>query len=102
MTETIVSKPLQKILSELTGIDRFDVALHLATKDLIRLKLKEAEAQIQNCEKRYGMAFDQFQRAWENDQIANQHDYEVEKDYWEWEAATTDLDRLREMREKIV
>ena len=100
MTETI-SKPLYKILTELTGEERFDVALHLATKDLVRLKLQDAEQQIKTYEKRYGMPFEQFQQAWEKDQIADKYSYEVEKDYWEWEAAQTDLSRLREMLETL-
>ncbi|MGH7594863.1 MAG: hypothetical protein ACREOI_00860 [bacterium] len=101
MVETTVSKPLYKILTELTGEERFDVALHLATKDLVQLKLREAEQQIKNFEERYGMAFEKFQQDWENDQIADKYSYEVEKDFWEWEAAQTDCTRLREMLETL-
>ena len=101
MVETTVSKPLYKILTELTGEERFDVALHLATKDLVQLKLREAEQQIKNLEERYGMTFEKFQQAWENDQIADKFSYDVEKDYWEWEAAFSDLPRLREMIENL-
>jgi hypothetical protein len=101
MVETSVSKPLYKILTELTGEERFDVALHLATKDLVQLKLREAEQQIKSFEERYGMAFEKFQQDWENDQIADKYSYEVEKDFWEWEAAQTDCVRLREMLEKL-
>jgi hypothetical protein len=63
MIEPIVSKSIYKILTELTGEQRFDVALHLATKDLVRLKLREAEQQIKNFEQRYSMAFEKFQQA---------------------------------------
>jgi hypothetical protein len=101
MTETIVSKPLYKILTELTGEQRFDVALQMATKDLVRLKLQEAEQQIKSFEKRYGMAFEKFQQAWETDQITDKYSYDVEKDYWEWETAHTDLPRLREIFESL-
>jgi hypothetical protein len=101
MVETTVSKPLYKILTELTGEERFDVALHLATKDLVQLKLREAEQQIKGFEERYGMAFEKFQQDWENDQIADKYSYEVEKDFWEWEAAQTDCARLREMLEEL-
>jgi hypothetical protein len=47
------------------------------------------------------MTFEQFQQAWENDQIVDKHSYDIEKDYWEWEAAQTDLIRLREMLETL-
>ena len=101
MIETTVSKPLYKILTELTGEGRFDVALHLATKDLVRLKLQEAEQQIKSFEELYGVTFEKFQQDWENDQIADKYSYDVEKDYWEWEAAQTDCVRLREMLEEL-
>ena len=45
MIESTISKPVQRLLTDLTGEARFDVALHLAVKDLIRLKLSEAERQ---------------------------------------------------------
>lgn len=99
--EAPVSKPLHRILSELTGEERFEVALHLATKDLVRLKLMEAEQNLKTFAGRYGMPFEQFQRAWEEERIPNKHSYEVEKDFWEWEAAHTDLMKLNEMLDKL-
>ncbi len=101
MIETTISKPIHKILVDLTGETRFDVALHLATKDLVRLKLKEAEEQRKGFEGRYQMAFETFKRAWSEGQIPNKHSYEVERDYWEWEAAVTDEKRLRETLEEL-
>ncbi|MDZ7363130.1 MAG: hypothetical protein ONB46_20760 [candidate division KSB1 bacterium] len=65
MAEITVSKPLYKILTELTGERRFDVALQLATKDLLRLKIQEAEQQVKSFEQRYGMTFEKFQQAWD-------------------------------------
>lgn len=101
MTETAISKPIHKILTDLTGERRFDVALHLATKDLVRLKLKEAEGQRKQFEERYQMDFETFKRAWDEGQIADKYSYEVERDYWEWEAAVTDEKRLQEMLEEL-
>lgn len=101
MTETAISKPIHKILTDLTGETRLDVALHLATKDLVRLKLKEAEEQRKQFEERYQMDFETFKQAWGEGQIADKYSYEVERDYWEWEAAVTDEKRLREMLEEL-
>ncbi|NIR49617.1 hypothetical protein GWO43_14100 [candidate division KSB1 bacterium] len=101
MIESSVSKPLHKFLSDLTGEERFGVALHLATKDLVRLKLKEAEEIIQYFEHRYKMDFKKFKKAWEKGEIPQKHSFQVEKDYWEWEAATSDRERLRQMIEKL-
>lgn len=101
MDETIISKPIHKILAELTGEERFDVALHLATKDLVRLKLQEARNRVKNFTHRYGMTFEEFREAWEQGRIDPKYDYDVEKDYWEWEAAETDVVRLEAMLEKL-
>ncbi|HIC94712.1 MAG TPA: hypothetical protein EYP09_10765 [Anaerolineae bacterium] len=101
MIEITISKPIHRILTDLTGEARFDVALHLATKDLVRLKLKEAEERRKRFEDRYQMDFETFKRAWNEGRIANKHSYEVERDYWEWEAAVTDEKRLREMLEEL-
>ncbi len=97
MIETTISKPIHKILADLTGETRFDDALYLATRDLVRLKLREAEEQRKRFEKRYQMDFEVFKRAWNDGQIPNKQSYEVERDYWEWEAAVTDEKRLREV-----
>jgi tRNA U34 5-carboxymethylaminomethyl modifying GTPase MnmE/TrmE len=101
MIETAISKPIHKILVDLTGETRFDVALHVATKDLVRLKLKEVEEQRKRFEERYQMDFEAFKQAWNEDQISNKRSYEVERDYWEWEAAVTDERRLRETLEEL-
>ena len=101
MFEVTVSKPIHKVLSDLTGEVRFDVALHLAIKDLLRLKLKEAERQRKGFEERYQMSFEAFKQAWHEGRIADKHAYETERDYWEWEAAVTDEQRLHERLEEL-
>jgi hypothetical protein len=41
-------------------------------------------------------------QAWDEGHIADKYTYEVERDYWEWEAAVTDEKRLREMLEELL
>lgn len=101
MMTDVVSKPIYQILSDLTQEPRLEVALLLATKDLIRLKLKEAHEQQVTFEHRYGLVFGAFKQSWQEGRIANQHSYEVEHDYWEWEAAVTDQERLQQMLERL-
>jgi hypothetical protein len=96
-----ISKPVYKILSGLTQESRLEVALPLAMKDWIRLKLKETTERREVFERRYGMSFQAFQRAWQEGRIANEHSYEVERDYWEWEATITDEARLPPMLENL-
>lgn len=97
MTEPVISKSIYKILTDLTGEVRFEVALYLATKDLLFLKLKDVEEQIKQFEERYQMDFDFFDKAWNEGKIADKHSYEVEHDYWEWEAAITNRTRLQDL-----
>jgi hypothetical protein len=97
-----ISKPMYQILSDLTRESRLEVALPLAIKDLIRLKLKETREQKQAFEQRYKMDFPTFKQAWNEGHIADKHSYEVEHDYWEWEAAITDEERLQHMLESLL
>ncbi len=55
MITDVISKPIYRILSDLTQESRVEVALPLAVKDLIRLKLKEPRERRQEFELRYGM-----------------------------------------------
>lgn len=100
--DTVISKPIYRALTRLTQEPRLEVALPLAMKDWVRLKLIETENQKLAFEQRYGMTFDAFKQAWEEDRIANRHAYEAERDYWEWEAAVTDEERLLEIQETLL
>lgn len=101
MYSDVISKPIYRVLSDLTQESRVEVALPLAIKDWVRLKLKEARGQREFYSQRYGMEFPAFKQAWQEGRIPSKHSYEVERDYWEWEAATTDEARLQEMLESL-
>jgi len=101
MDQVTIPKTIHRVLSNITGENRADVALELATKDLLRLKLKEVEEQIKQFEARHKMEFADFKQAWISGTIANQHSYNIEKDYWEWEAATGDEKKYREMLDEL-
>jgi len=101
MAEGVVSKPIYEVLAALTQQARLEVALPLAVKDLVRLKLKEARQQREAFEQRYGMGFVAFRRAWQEGHIASGHSFEVERDYWEWEAAVSDEEQLEQMLESL-
>ena len=102
MYTDVVSKPIYQILSDLTQETRLEVALPLAIKDWVRLKLKEANERRETFEQRYGMDFPAFKPAWGEGRIANKHAFEVERDYWEWEATVTDGERLQQMVESLL
>jgi hypothetical protein len=102
MIEEVVSKPIYRVIAGLTQEPRLEVALPLAIKDLLRLKLVETRGRRRDFEQRYGMDFDLFKQAWDEGRIADKYSYEVERDYQEWEATVTDEERLSEMSETFL
>ena len=101
MITDVISKPVYQVISDLTQESRVEIALPLAIKDLVRLKLKETSEQRLVFEHQYAMTFSEFQQAWETDVIPNKYSYTVEQDYWEWEATITDEQRLLKMLERL-
>lgn len=98
----VISKPIYRILTYITRTPRLEIALPLAIKELVSLKIKELSGQIELFEDRYGTDFDAFKKAWDEERIPDRHSYEVEKDYREWEAAVTDCGQLRGMQETLL
>jgi len=101
MLEAVISKPLYRILADLTQESRLEVALPIAVKDLVRLKLKDTRERREAFEQRHGMDFATFKEAWDEGRIADRYSYETERDYWEWEATVADEERLHQMLESL-
>lgn len=101
MLETVISKPIYRVLTDLTQQPRVEVSLPLAIKELVTLKLTEANERCHAFEQRYGMEFESFRDAWNEDHIPDRYSYEVERDYWDWEAAVTDRQKLVEMMDSL-
>ena len=97
MLEGVISKPIYRILADLTPESRLEVPLPIAVKDLVRLKLKEAWEREEEFEQRYGVDFEAFKQAWGEGGITDKYSYGVERDYRECEAAVTDEEQLSEM-----
>jgi hypothetical protein len=102
MYEDVITKPVYRVLSELTQETKVEVALPLAIKDWVRLRLKEARQEREGFERRYEMEFAAFQQAWQEGCIPNAHSHQVEQDYWQWEAAITDEQALQRMLETLL
>ncbi len=101
MVSDVISKPVATILTTLTHEPRLEVAITLAVKDWLQLRLHTIEAQKKAFEEKYGMDFATFRAAWGSGKISDRHSYEVEKDYWEWEGLLTDEYDLRTMAESL-
>ena len=101
MIADVISKPVYRVLADLTQEARIEVALPLAIKEWVALKLQETQKQLKSFEATYGMNFETFEKAWHAGHIPNQYSYEVEQDFWEWEAAISDEQRLTAMIESL-
>jgi hypothetical protein len=101
MDTLVLPKPAYNILRRLTGETRPEVALSVALKDLVRLRLEAAQGVIAGYEQKYGMPFIDFRAAWQSGGILNTHSYQVEVDYWTWEAAESDIKALQELAESM-
>lgn len=91
-----IPKNALKVLSDLTGEPRFEVALWMTLRDTIEHRLEKIAAQRTAFEEKYGMDFEAFKRLWAAEQVPNQYTYPVEKDYLEWEGLVTRQAKLEE------
>jgi hypothetical protein len=101
MDTLVLPKPAYNVLRRLTGETRPDVALSVALKDLVRLRLEAAQSVIAVYEEKYGIPFSDFQEAWQAGHVSAQYSYAVEGDYWAWEAAVSDIKALQELAESM-
>ena len=97
VAQDVISRPIYRVLQKMTHETRIDVALSIAVKELIRLRLKETAEQRSFFEAKYGMPFETFRARFEAEEIPNQYAYRVENDYRAWESAVTDEESLREL-----
>lgn len=91
-----IPKIALKVLTDLTGEPRWDVALWMTLRDTIEHRLEKIAAQREAYEKKYGMDWQAFKGHWDAEQVPNQYAYEVEKDYLEWEGLVTRQTKLEE------
>jgi len=98
MTEATVVLPKEtmRVLTELTGEARSDVALTLMMRDYARQKLAEINATLRRYEEKYGMPFEAYKQIWETEDREEHYAYQTEWDYLEWESLVTRRKRLME------
>ena len=99
---TTIPKVALRVLTELTGEPRFDVALLIALRDAIEHRLEKINEAILSYEQKYGMPFEQFQARGQVGHIPNQFSYEVESDYLEWDGFTSRKAKLEEIHRWLI
>jgi hypothetical protein len=68
-TTLVIPRPAYNVLHRLTGESRPDVALSLALKDLVRLRLEKSKSSITDFEQKYGISFSEFEEKWHKGEI---------------------------------
>ncbi len=102
VTVEMIPRSLYRALQKMTHEPRIDVAVSIAVKELIRLRLKEVTEQRRVFETKYAMTFDEFRAKFEAEAIPDQYSYTVESDFWDWEAAVTNEAYLLELQGGIL
>lgn len=96
MRELEIPKGAIKVLSEITGEPRLDVAIRMTLKDVIEHRLEKIEKGIKELEKKYRTNFSEFEKSWKNGKNKNKFSYAVEKDYLEWDSLITRKKKLEQ------
>ncbi|MCD6167620.1 hypothetical protein J7K19_13120 [bacterium] len=69
--------------------------------DSLCKKLRECEEEIYQYEIKYGMDFDEFKRAWEEDKIPRRYSHQIERDFMVWEGLEAErrkwLSKIKEL-----
>ena len=97
----VISPQLLKVLIAVTGEAKLDSAVRIVAQEATAHRLERIEMQIHALEQKYGIAFEQFHERFQAGQIPNQHSYNVEQDYLEWEGLICRQKRLREAEERL-
>ncbi len=97
-TQEQLSKRTRKVLREITGEPRTSLAVDIALRDSIRLKIEDIEGKIKSFEKKYGCSFLDFEKGWKK---SSDYSYEREKDFLEWDSLTHRKSHLSKLLEEL-
>jgi len=87
-----VVKELLRIASKL---GRPEEVLANALKKEVIAKIVDLENIVEKMEKRFGVSLEEFEEQNLLDKLG--HTWELEQDYYEWDGAVTELNKLREI-----
>ncbi len=99
-TETVALSPrVGALLTQVTGTPDLETALWKVLSEYIDLKVEFLKKRIQAFESKWGMTFEEFaERCEEGTLDQDAYAYEVERDFWEWEAAETLLQHYQTLK----
>ncbi len=89
-----------RLLTTIAETPDFEAALQKVLSEYLDLKIAHLQQQIQAFETKWGMSFSEFAERCETGTLGQDvYDYEVEKDFWDWEKAVTLLAHYQKLRE---
>jgi hypothetical protein len=96
-----IATNITKVLMELTGEPRIELAILDLVKDAVEHRIEKLEKEIKFFEKKYGMNFEEFKKRFEKNEIQNSYSYDVEMDYLEWEGLVSRVEKYTKMLNEI-
>jgi hypothetical protein len=102
-TDTIskvsVSPRIGALLTQVTDVPDLEVALWKVLAEYIDLKIARLKQRRQEFESKWAMTFTEFAERCDAGTLdQDPYAYEVEQDYWEWEATETLLQRYENLQ----
>lgn len=89
---------IQQQILEFTQAGTFNDALDIVFKDYIRYKLYYLKNEKNKYETKWDMPFLEFEK--KSPDLPNGMSYEIEQEYYKWEAVITELDYFENMLKK--
>jgi hypothetical protein len=96
-----IATNITKVLMELTGEPRIELAILDLVKDAVEHRIEKLEKEIKFFEKKYGMNFEEFKKRFEKNEIQNSYSYDVEMGYLEWEGLVSRVEKYTKMLNEI-
>jgi len=96
-----ISPQLLKVLTDVTGEVKLESALRIVAQEAVVHRLERMAEQLHTLEQKYGTSFEEFDQRFQAGEIPNQHSFEVEQDYLEWEGLLCRRRRLQEAEVRL-
>lgn len=97
--ETVISPSLGILLTRIADTPDLDTALRKVLADYLVLKIVALRDKVRSFEGKWGMPFADFAEASRTGNLAmDPYSFDVESEFWEWEAAQTLLEHYEELR----
>lgn len=97
-----ISPGIMKVLSDVTGEPRVNLAIHDIIIDAVEHRLEKIQTEMKSFEEKYLMPFKEFDIKFQSELIPDQFSYKVEKDYLEWEGLMSRQRRLEAILQSII